>query len=101
MRKRRDLLESIIFPNASIARSYESVEVITGDSRRIRGFVREESDDTIRIVAGADQEHTIDRRDIVVLKAIPDSIMPAGLDRQLTEREIADLLAFLESTRWR
>jgi hypothetical protein len=28
------------------------------------------------------------------------SVMPAGLEQQLTQQELADLLAFLKATKW-
>jgi hypothetical protein len=40
------------------------------------------------------------RSDIEELLPGSISIMPAGMDEQLSRTELADLLAFLKATRW-
>jgi hypothetical protein len=42
----------------------------------------------------------IARSDIVEMRPGTVSVMPAGLDQQLNKQELADLLAFLKSTKW-
>jgi hypothetical protein len=39
------------------------------------------------------------RSDIVELRPSTVSVMPAGLDGQLTRQELADLVAFLKATK--
>jgi putative membrane-bound dehydrogenase-like protein len=97
IRSERDLLESIVFPSASIVRSYEPVLVTTKNGRVLNGLVRKDTPDEVVLVTGADQEVRIARGDIEEMVPSKVSIMPAGLDEQLTTRELADLVAFLKA----
>jgi putative membrane-bound dehydrogenase-like protein len=97
VRSDRDLLESILFPNISLVRSYESVTVITKDGLSHNGLIQSETADQIVLATGPNQEVRLARADIEEQQPSRTSIMPAGLDKQLNEQELADLLAFLKS----
>jgi putative membrane-bound dehydrogenase-like protein len=97
VRSDRDLLESILFPSISLVRSYESVTVITKDGLSHNGLIQSETADQIVLATGPNQEVRLARADIEDQQPSKTSIMPAGLDKQLTEQELADLLAFLKS----
>jgi putative heme-binding domain-containing protein len=97
VRTERDLLESIVFPSASLVRSYEPVIIATNDGRTINGLVRKETPEELTLATGVNQEVRIARDDIDAMKPSSVSIMPAGLDQQLTPQELADLVAFLKA----
>jgi putative membrane-bound dehydrogenase-like protein len=97
IRAERDLLESIVFPSASIVRSYEPVQVTTKAGKVINGLIRKETPDEIVLATGPDQEARVGRDEIEDVQPSKVSVMPAGLDQQLTVRELADLLAFLKA----
>ena len=97
IRTERDLLESILFPSASFVRSYEPVIVRTKDSKTYSGVPKKDSPDEIMLVVAADKEVRIPREDIEEVRPGKVSIMPAGLDKQLTPQELADLIAFLKA----
>jgi putative membrane-bound dehydrogenase-like protein len=99
IRQRRDLLESIVFPSSSVVRSYETTVVVTKRGEVHSGIARE-SADAIELVSGPEKEVRIPWSDVAELSSGDTSIMPAGLIDQLTREELADLLAFLEATRW-
>ena len=99
IRSERDLLEAIVFPSASFVRSYEPVRVVTTDERVFNGIIVRDTPEEIVLVLDADKQERILRRDIATLAPSPVSIMPAGLDQQLTRQELADLLAFLRACR--
>lgn len=99
IRSDRDLLESIVFPNASFVRSYEPVVVATKDGKLHNGIVRRESADEIVLALNATQEVRVLRAEIEEMLPSKISIMPAGLEQQLTPRELADLVAFLRACR--
>ena len=94
-----DLLEAIVYPSASFVRSYESFLVVTDDGRAVSGLIADEDAQSVTLVTGIDQRVRIAREDIETLQPSPVSIMPAGLDQQLTAQELADLLAFLKAKR--
>ncbi len=95
-RTERDLLESILYPSASFVRSYEPVVVATTDGRLVSGTIRKDSAEEVVLATGPNQEVRIPRAEIDAMKPGTVSVMPAGLDRQFTEKELADLLAFLK-----
>ncbi len=97
IRQERDLLESILFPSASFVRSYEPLTVRTKDGRVFNGVPKKDAPDEIVLVLAADKEQRIAREDVEEVEPGKVSIMPAGLDKQLSEQELADLIAFLRA----
>jgi putative membrane-bound dehydrogenase-like protein len=97
IRTERDLLESIVFPSASFVRSYEPMRVLTVDDRTFNGNIKKDAPDEIVIVVAADKEERIARADIASITPSSVSLMPSGLDQQLSQQELADLIAFLRA----
>ena len=100
VRTERDLLESIIYPSASFVRSYEPLIVTTKSNEQYNGVVRKDASDEIVLATGPNTEVRIARTDIGEVRPGTVSVMPTGLDQQLTRQELADLLAFLKATKW-
>jgi putative membrane-bound dehydrogenase-like protein len=99
LRNERDLLESVVYPSASFVRSYEPVRVTTKKGKTYNGVIRKDGLDEIVLALDATNEVRLARDDIDDMQPSKVSIMPAGLDKQLTPRELADLLAFLKACR--
>jgi putative heme-binding domain-containing protein len=93
----RDLLESIVFPNASFARGYEPYVVATDDGRVLTGVIRLETGDSIVLATPDRLEHAIPRGSIEAIEPGRVSVMPRGLEANLSDSELADLLAFLQA----
>ena len=100
IRSERDLLEAIVFPNASFARGYEPIVITTTTGRVHSGVLRSELADEV-VVATSDRDETrIPRPTIADIQPGAVSLMPTGFADQLSRQELADLLAFLKGTRW-
>jgi putative membrane-bound dehydrogenase-like protein len=99
IRTERDLLESILFPSASFVRSYEPVEIITIDGKIYNGIVRDETETEVVLALDAEKQVRILHDEIDERTAGKVSIMPKGLDKQLTAQQLADLVAFLKAAR--
>ena len=99
LRTRRDLLESIVYPSSSFVRSFEPVVAVTSDES-VNGVLVEESDSHIVLAVDADERVRIARSEVEEVRPGTVSIMPSGLEEQLSRDELADLLAFLEATEW-
>jgi putative membrane-bound dehydrogenase-like protein len=93
IRTERDLLEAIVFPSASFVRNYEPIVVFTKDGEERSGVIRTETDDSITLVSGLAVEQRIARADITEIRPSAVSVMPEGLDQQLSKQEMADLVA--------
>ena len=93
------LVESILEPGRTIAPSYDTFAAILKDGRVITAVKVAETADRVTL---GDQEgnlHDLARRDVRELTRQPVSLMPAGLEKQLSEREFLDLVAFLVAQR--
>lgn len=99
IRTRRDLLEAIVYPSASFVRSYEPVVAVTADEN-INGVPLEQTETHLLLAVNADEQVRLAQSEIEEIRPGTVSVMPSGLDDQLSESELADLLAFLEATQW-
>jgi putative heme-binding domain-containing protein len=97
VRQERDLLESIVFPSSSFVQSFEPVLVDTRGGDRQSGILKKNDADEVVLITGPDQETHIPRKDVEEMRPSPVSVMPAGLDQQLTKQDLADLVAFLKA----
>ena len=99
-RTERDLLEAVVFPSASFVRSYEPVLFHTKNGDDVSGVIRQETDAEVIVATGPGAEQRIAKADIQERQPGTVSVMPAGLDAQLSRQELADLVAFLKNTKW-
>lgn len=97
IRTERDLLEAVLFPSASFVRSYEPVRVVTTDERVLNGVLKKDAPDELVIVVAADKEERVPRADVASVAPSTVSLMPAGMEQQLSAQELADLIAFLRA----
>ncbi|BBO32943.1 PVC-type heme-binding CxxCH protein [Lacipirellula parvula] len=99
IRTERDLLESILFPSLSFVRSYEPMLLVTSDGRAVSGVIRNETEHEYVIATGPNEEVRLPRDIVEEVQPNTISVMPAGLDKQLTVQELADLVAFLKNAK--
>ncbi|MBM3999870.1 MAG: c-type cytochrome [Planctomycetes bacterium] len=99
IRTPEDLLESVVFPGASFVRSYEPVLVTTTDGRIYNGTIRNEGPNETTLALAADKFVILPRSSIETIQPSKTSVMPAGLDQQLSVQELADLIEFLKASR--
>jgi putative heme-binding domain-containing protein len=100
VRTERDLLEAILYPSASFVRSYEPILVETKDGELHSGILKKDSPDELILATGPGAEVRLPRTEVSDTRPGKLSVMPQGLDEQLTTEQLADLLAFLKATRW-
>ncbi|GAF83132.1 unnamed protein product, partial [marine sediment metagenome] len=82
-----------------LVRSYEPSSVVTMDGLVHNGVVREETNEAILLATGPDKQVRILRDEIEEIVPSSVSVMPDGLDKQLSPQQLADLVAFLESAK--
>jgi len=97
IRRPRDLLESILLPDATLAQGYETHLIETGDGRQFVGHVKSDTQEGVVLLDPAGQETRIPQAEIVGQDVLSTSLMPAGLEEALTEQQILDLVAWLLS----
>ena len=97
IRDPRELLESIMYPSATLVRGYEPVTVNLRGGGSHSGIVRKDAPDEMILATGPDSEVRIGREDIAGLSPGEFSLMPPGMDVIMSPAELADLVAFLKS----
>jgi putative membrane-bound dehydrogenase-like protein len=95
VRTSRDLLEAILYPSASFARGFEPYVIATHDGQIYNGVIARETADTVYLVNPARAEIAVPRSSIEAIDQARTSIMPQGLEANLNEQELADLVAYL------
>lgn len=100
IRSGHDILEAIVYPSASFAREYDSYVVKTGE-KTYTGVIAEQTGEMIKLKLGPGSEVRIPQSDVKSVEEHTVSMMPPGLDQQLTKEELSDLLAFLEALPYR
>jgi putative heme-binding domain-containing protein len=99
IRTERDLLESILFPSLSFVQSYESTLILTDDGKAVSGRIVEETSTEYVLATSAQETVRVRRDDVDEIQPSTVSVMPAGFDKQLTEQELADIVAFLKTAK--
>lgn len=94
---REDLLIALIDPSRDIPSQYRTKVVETEDGEIYQGLVVYEAVDSLILQNGPDSTYRIDGEKIVSEHPSKLSIMPSGLLDPLTDREIADLVAYLQA----
>lgn len=95
--KRPDLAVNILDPNKTIAQGFTSEVVTLNDGTQQMGFITLEAADSVKLRNVAAQEFTFAAKDIKSRQKLPISIMPPGLVNNLTVKEFASLLDYLEA----
>ena len=93
-RSTHDLLEAIVYPSASFVREYETYKVKTGNGDHT-GIIKSKTPEEIILATSLQSSIRIPKANITGTEISDVSMMPQGLDKLLTKKEIADLMAFL------
>jgi len=96
VRTERDLLESILFPSLTFVRNFEPTTIVTADGRIHNGVVRQEDGNSVELQLDAKKSRTLQKSEIDERVMGKTSIMPAGLDKQLSTQQLADLVKYLK-----
>ena len=73
------------------------MQIIARDGEEYSGVLRSESSDSFLLVSGAGAEKRFNRDEIAEMRPGTISVMPEGLDQQLSKQELSDLIVYLKS----
>ena len=93
------VLLNILDPNREVKPKYLTYIIIDEDGRSTTGMITSESANSITVRRPDGTETVMLRKDIQAMKSTGLSFMPEGLEKQITEMQMADLLAYLDSLR--
>jgi putative heme-binding domain-containing protein len=89
------LLSNVFDPSLVIGPAYQATTVTTTKGRALTGLLVEDSPQRVVLKVQGGQLETVPRSQVDEVTVSPVSLMPEGIESQLTRREIADLFAFL------
>lgn len=93
---REYLLESILLPSKSIAKGFETAVIVTDSGLIHTGIVKQENDENILLLTATGQTITV-AKDEVEERFAGKSSMPEDLVKQLTKRDLRDLVEYLST----
>jgi putative heme-binding domain-containing protein len=91
------LMEAILYPSARLEQSYQSTRLLTIDGQIHNGLLRSQSADSVELLLNAERSVVVPRDEIERMEPSDVSVMPQGIDKLLSNQELADLLALLQS----
>jgi putative heme-binding domain-containing protein len=92
-----DLLVAVFDPNREVDPRYVSYVVGTADGQTLTGIIVAETPTSISIRRAEGAEDAILRANLEFLRSTSLSLMPAGLEKELTHQDVADLFSYLRS----
>ncbi|MCA9247240.1 MAG: c-type cytochrome, partial [Planctomycetales bacterium] len=93
-----NMLLAVANPSAQIREGYEQFLIVTDDGRALTGLI-DDSDNQVILLRTADgRQLAIPLDEIEVMRPLGQSLMPEGALKDLDDRQIRDLFAYLRST---
>lgn len=92
------LLTAVLDPNRAVEAKFLVYAVVTKDGRQHLGMLKGETGGSLTLIGNDGKEVTIARADIEELAGSKRSLMPEGLEKELSAQDLANVLAFLQST---
>jgi putative membrane-bound dehydrogenase-like protein len=89
------ILIAILDPNRAFEARYANFSVALTDGRVLSGLIASETASAVTLRRQEGKEDVVLRRDIEEMSALGQSVMPEGIEKDLTHRDVADLVAFL------
>ena len=96
---KESILFHLIVPDAEIAPAFAAYFGETKDGRAFSGVLASETPTSVQLRMAGGAEETLLRANLTRLEALPNSLMPAGLEAAMSRQDLADLLAFLKGER--
>ena len=94
---KEELLTSILNPSYAIEPHYVHYVVTTKDGQIHDGVIAGETPGALTLRGGTENDETILRANIAEVRASSVSLMPEGLEQQMSRQEIADVIAYLRA----
>ena len=88
---------AVLDPNRAVEDQYREYLAITEDGRQIAGILSAETSNSITLSSPEGRHETISRHDIEELASTGRSLMPEGLEKELTPQSLADVIAYVRT----
>jgi putative heme-binding domain-containing protein len=94
------LLDSILDPNRAVDANYFGYSLITSTGRIFSGIISAETANSVTLKQAEGRTMTVLRSEIAELHNTGVSLMPTGQEKNITERQMADLISFIKNWRY-
>lgn len=92
------LLTAIFDPNRAVEDKFLEYVVLLTDGRQANGLLLEETGASLTLAAPEGKRTAIPRSEVELLKSSGKSLMPEGVEKDITPAEAADLVAYLANS---
>jgi putative heme-binding domain-containing protein len=94
------LAREIRTPHEVIPVGFETITLVTGNGRTVRGVRKNEDTFSVQIMTASEDLLSFFKRDLTEVKAEPDrSLMPAYGPERISDDELTDLVRYLRTLR--
>jgi putative heme-binding domain-containing protein len=88
-------LNAIVDPSLEIREGFQSYQILTTDGRSLNGMIAAQDDATVTLRNAENQLTVVSRDEIDLLRALPTSLMPADVLRDMNDQQLRDLFTYL------
>jgi putative membrane-bound dehydrogenase-like protein len=92
------LLTAILDPNRAVESKFLVYTVVTNDGLQHSGMLKGETGGSLTLIGSDGKEITVTRGDIEEFVGTNRSLMPDGLEKDLSARDLGNVIAFVQST---
>lgn len=92
------LLTAILDPNKAVEAKFLAYTASNKQGQVFSGLIATETGNSITLMAADGKQHTLLRADLDEFVGSAKSFMPEGLEKDVTPRELADVIAFVQSS---
>ena len=92
----QDLLVNILDPNREAQPNFMTYTLVTTQGRILTGMIATETASTVTLRRAEAKQDVVARETIETLVSNGKSLMPEGLEKELTPRQLADVIAWIK-----
>ena len=92
----RRLAQGLIEAMKEFSEEYATVTVVDGNGQKFQGTILNEDNFTLQMIDTRDQLHLLEKDKLKSLEKSRESLMPAYDEKMLPEKDLRDLIAFLQ-----
>lgn len=91
------MFESILFPSAGVAHNYETYMIVTEDGTSINGVMVSDTPESVTLKGADAIPKTVKKSAIEEMVKQKISLMPADVQKLLTEQELVDIVKYMQT----
>lgn len=92
------LLTAILDPNKAVEAKFLAYSAVNKQGQLFSGMIAAETGNSITLMAADGKQHTLLRADLDEFVSSGKSFMPEGLEKDISSTELADVIAFVQSS---